>query len=212
MMIVKKDITSEKLHELIKDGYFRPGESISEREIAEMLGVSRTPVREAFRRLEKDGLIVYQPMKGVTIKSFTVPEMIDLYRVREYIEGLATRLFTEKKREQSLEELQRNINQAEYAASIGDVKEQTIINGHFHQTIVDGTENMYLINIYRPLITQISLIRSTSLSYQDRSIINIGEHKDILAAIKAGDADKAEELSRVHVRNSLQAALNKFNS
>ncbi|MBP1930942.1 GntR family transcriptional regulator [Ammoniphilus resinae] len=207
---IKKEFVFERLHEMIVNGYFRPGESLSEREIAERFGVSRTPVREAFRKMEKDGIVLYEPKKGVTIPSFSTEEIVKLYDVREYLEGLAARLLAEKKNEQAVSELRKNIEQAEKAAKENDGKWQAVINGHFHLMILEGSENPYLLHAYQGLRSKISLMRSTSLSFQDRLITNLQDHRQIYDAIAHGDASRAEEAARQHVRNSMKSTLSKL--
>ncbi|WP_096437377.1 GntR family transcriptional regulator [Alteribacter populi] len=207
---IKQSVVFDRLYDLITSGYFRLGENLSEREIANMLDVSRTPVREAFRRLEREGLVTYQPKKGVMIRSFTEEEIINLYRVREYMEKLTSRLLSEKQNITLIEKLKQNVRQAEIAAKDNDVKEQAIINAQFHLLMVEGTNNSYLINVYKPLTSQLSLFRSKSLSYKGRSLINIEEHNKICEAIERGDTDLAEEITGVHVQNSLKALLKSF--
>jgi len=207
---IKKDFVFERLHEMIVNGYFRPGESLSEREIADKFGVSRTPVREAFRKMEKDGIVLYEPKKGVTIPSFSTEEIVKLYHVREYLEGLAARLLAEKNNEQAVKELKKNIEQAEQAAEKNDGKWQAVINGHFHLMILEGAENPYLLHAYQGLRSRISLMRSTSLSFQDRLITNLQDHRQIYEAVASCNAEHAEEAARVHVRNSMKSTLAKI--
>jgi DNA-binding GntR family transcriptional regulator len=201
---MKNDLVFNKLREIIISGYFRPGESLSERELAEKLGVSRTPVRDAFRRLEKEGIVVYTPQKGVAIPSFSVEQLKHIYNVREHMEGLSARLITEKGDKQILRDMRENI---ELAAKAVDVKQQAIINGHFHQLMAEGTQNPYLINIFKTLGSTIGLIRSTSLSYEDRLKTNLKEHAQICDAIESGDVNLAEQVARSHIRSSMRSAL-----
>jgi DNA-binding GntR family transcriptional regulator len=204
---VKQNVIFQKLRQMIISGYFRPGESLSEREIADMLNVSRTPVREAFRRLENEGLVVYEPQKGVTISSFTREQVISLYRVREYLEGLAAWSLTENPDRRVLQKMRQKLENARDAARDGDVLRQAEINDEFHELMAKGSKNQYLINMLEPLRSQINFFRSTSLSYQGRPQINIIEHERICDAIASGDPHSAENEARIHVRNSLQAAL-----
>jgi DNA-binding GntR family transcriptional regulator len=203
-MQMKKDLVFNNLRETIISGYFRPGENLSEREIADLLGVSRTPVREAFQKLEKEGLVVYTPKKGVTVPSFSTQQLKHIYDVREQMEGLAARLLADKEDKSFLEEMRKNI---ELAAKETDVKKQAIINGHFHYLIAENTQNPYLISIFQNLHSKISLIRSTSLSYQDRIKTNLKEHLQICDAIESGNPELAELVARTHIRNSMKSAL-----
>lgn len=204
---VKQDIIFQKLRDMITKGYYRPGESLSEREIAELLDVSRTPVREAFRRLESEGLVVYEPKKGVTITSFTRDQVVSLYRVREYLEGLAAWTLTENPDQEVLGNMRKVLESARDAARNGDIMLQAAINDEFHEMMATGSRNQYLIGMLEPLRSQINFFRSTSLSYQGRSQINIIEHERICDVIAGGDPRMAENAARDHVRNSLAAAL-----
>jgi DNA-binding GntR family transcriptional regulator len=204
---MKKDLVFSNLREMIISGYFRPGENLSEREIAEKLGVSRTPVREAFQRLEQEGIVIYTPKKGVTVPSFNTEQLKHIYHVREHMEGLSARLLAEKKAIHVVKEMRENV---ELASKENDVKQQAMINGKFHQLMAEGTENPYLISIFQTLRSQIGLIRSTSLSYQDRLKTNLVEHLQICDAIESGDANHAEEIARRHIRNSMNSALSKL--
>lgn len=201
---MKKDLVFNNLRETILSGYFRPGENLSEREIADMLGVSRTPVREAFQQLEKEGLVIYTPKKGVTVPSFSSQQLKDLYSVREYMEGLSSRLLAEKPDKSFVEEMRENVR---LASKEDDVKKQAEINGHFHHLMADNTENLYLISIFQNLHSKISLIRSTSLSHQNRLKTNLKEHLQICDAIESGDPDLAEQVARAHIRSSMKSAL-----
>jgi DNA-binding GntR family transcriptional regulator len=204
---LKKDLVFNNLKEMIISGYFRPGENLSEREVAEILGVSRTPVREAFQRLDQEGIIIYTPKKGVTVPSFDTEQLKHIYHVREHMEGLSARLLAEKKAFNVVEEMRQNI---ELASKEVDVKQQAMINGRFHQLMAEGTENPYLINIFQTLRSQIGLIRSTSLSYSDRLKTNLVEHLQICDAIESGDANEAEKVARSHIINSMNSALSKM--
>jgi DNA-binding GntR family transcriptional regulator len=209
---IKQGKTFDKLRELITSGYFRPGENLSEREIAEMLKVSRTPVRDAFRKLETEGLVIYEPKRGVTIPSFSMKEIFDLYRVREYVEGLSARIITEIDNQEILKGLRENLHYAKAAAEHDDIRRHAKINDGFHELMALGTQNKYLMNIVKQQHSQTSLLRSRSLSYQGRSLVSIKEHTAICDAIESGNPDLAEEAARIHVKNSLKTVLAKLNN
>lgn len=201
---MKKDLVFNNLKDTIISGFFRPGESLSEREIAKTLGVSRTPVREAFQRLEKEGIVIYTPNKGVTIPTFSIKQLKDIYHVREHMEGLSARLLAENQDKNVLELMREKVKNA---AKEHNIKKQAVINGEFHQLMASSSENPYLINIFQTLQSKINLIRSTSLSYQDRLKTNNIEHIQICDAIESGNGDLAEQVARSHIRNSMKSAL-----
>ena len=201
---MKKDLVFNNLKDTIISGFFRPGESLSEREIAKKLGVSRTPVREAFQRLEKEGIVVYTPNKGVTIPTFSIKQLKDIYNVREHMEGLSARLLAENQNKYVLELMRENVK---IAAKENNIKQQAVINGEFHQLMASSSENPYLIHIFQTLQSKINLIRSTSLSYQDRLKTNNIEHIQICDAIESENGDLAEHVARSHIRNSMKSAI-----
>lgn len=205
---IKHNQVFNNLVTLITEGYFRLGEVLSERELAEQLGVSRTPVREALRQLEREGLVVYKPRKGVTITHFTVEQIEQLYRFRETLEGLAARLMAENndsRQEQKAMEIA--IKEAEEAASRLDIGKLSQVNSRFHAAMADGSGNTYLINALNTIRHHINLAMSTSLSRNARPSENIKEHKEILEAITNRDPDLAESAARTHIRNARSAAI-----
>lgn len=203
----KTSLVFKKLHELITSGYFRPGENLKEREVAEMLGVSRTPVREAFNKLELDGIVINKGRKGMMIPKFSYNEVKNLYTVREYIEGLAAKTVAENRNEKIINDLYSNIQQAKKAGNENNRQEQIAINGDFHKLIAEHTNNSYITNIFRSLQSSINLMRSTSLSVEGRLSSNVEEHLLIVKAIEIGDAELAEKQARTHIKNSLQHVL-----
>ncbi|WP_233786191.1 GntR family transcriptional regulator [Planococcus halotolerans] len=188
----------------------KPGQTLTERGLAEKLGVSRTPIREAIRRLEEQGLVTYVPHKGVKVITLSVAKVAQLYEVRELLEGLAVRNLSQLHTPEIIEELNDFIVKAEKEALENNVKELSLINSEFHLTLARLSQNVYLEIIMNMLQTQIGLMMSTSLSHSGRPLKNIEEHKMILEAIKSGDGDFAESIAKHHVRNARDNALKKI--
>ena len=178
--------------------------------MAESLGVSRTPIREAIRRLEEQGLVTYTPHKGVKVITLSVEKVAQLYEVREILEGLAARNLAQVHTPEIIEELNGYIVLAEKEALENNVRELSNINSQFHLALAKFSKNVYLEIIMNMLQTQIGLMMSTSLSYTGRPLKNIEEHKMILEAIKSGDGDFAESIAKHHVRNARDNALKKI--
>ncbi|MFX0560718.1 GntR family transcriptional regulator [Tepidibacillus infernus] len=191
----------------IKQKKYCSGKILSERELASELGISRTPIREAFQQLIKEGIVENEPHRGVKIATMSEDKVIQLYQVREVIEGLGARLMAEKQNNNILEKLSHLLDQAETAIENGDIHLLSEINSQFHYTIALGTENQYLITILQTLQNHISLMMSTSLSSLGRPLENIQEHWMIVHALEKGDARLAEEAMRHHIRNALASAI-----
>ncbi|MFZ5634383.1 MAG: GntR family transcriptional regulator [Bacillota bacterium] len=204
---IKHSQVFKDLLSLITEGHFRPGEILSERELAEKLNVSRTPIREALRKLEKEGIIVYTPRKGVTIANITVEQVKQLYIFRETLEGLAARLMAGNiNNVGELELMGEAIKEAEEAVTKNDIYKLSQINSRFHAAMAEGSGNVYLENALSTIRSHVSMVMSTSLSHTARPPENIKEHKAIYEAIACRDPDLAEAVARAHIRNALSAA------
>lgn len=204
---VKKNLVYDYLYNAIRSGDIKAGQTLTERDLAEKLGVSRTPIREAIRRLEEHGLVTHEPHKGVKIITLSLEKVKQLYEVRELLEGLAVRNLSKLHTPEIISELNRYIERAEKEATENNVIELSQINSQFHLTLARLSGNLYLETIMNMLQTHIGLMMSTSLSRSGRPLENIEEHKMIIAAIKSGDGDYAENIAKYHVRSSRENAL-----
>lgn len=191
------------LYDAIRNGKLHCGQILTERGLSEELGVSRTPVREAFRRLEKEGLIEYEPHKGVKIISFSMERIKQLYQVREVLEGLGARILAKSPDKNLILSLQSLLEKAEIAVANGEIARLSEINVKFHMSIASATGNVYLENIMQTLQSHISLGISTSLAQSGRPSQNLQEHWLILNAIKKQDPELAEVAAKSHIRNAL---------
>lgn len=207
---IKKRSVYNYLYKAIKSGEIKAGQTLTERGLAEKLGVSRTPIREALRKLEEIGLVKYEPHKGVKVITLSLEKVTNLYEVRELLEGLAARTLAKLADDEMIKELNGYIEKAENEAKANNVEELSQINTQFHQTLARLSKNDYLKDIMNMLQTHINLMMSTSLSYSGRPLENIEEHKMIIEAIKSGDAELAEATAKYHVRKSKENALKKI--
>jgi DNA-binding GntR family transcriptional regulator len=204
---VKGNSVYDYLSNAIRTGDITSGQTLTERGLAEKLGVSRTPVREAFRKLEEQGLVQYEPHKGVKVITLSLDRVVHLYDVRELLEGLAVRTLTELNDGEAIAELNSYIDRAEKEAAVNNISELSVINTEFHKALARLSKNSYLEDIMTMLQTHISLMMSTSLSNTGRPLENIEEHKMIIHAIKSKDADLAENIAKYHVRRAREHAL-----
>ena len=188
-----REIVYEQLKMQILTGTIVPGTRMMEVELADEMGVSRTPVREAIRKLEKEGLVTIEPRRGAYASSISVKDMVDTLEVREDLEGLAAAMAAERMTEEQTEELRR-INQG-YTEAIKNSDTEKIISfdEKFHRHIVACSGNKTLIKISEPV--QEMALRFRYLYYDDFSrYANMPvEHKQIIEAILSGNADAARE-------------------
>ncbi len=207
---IKKNSVYEYLYDAIRTGDIKPGQTLTERGLAEKIGVSRTPVREAIRKLEEQGIVTYEPHKGVRVIPFSIDKVLQLYEVRELLEGLAVRKLAQDHTPKILDELSELISTAEKEAVMNNVQELARINSAFHLKLARSSGNVYLEAIMNSLQTQIALMMSASLSTSGRPLKNIAEHQMLIDAIRSGDGDFAESIAKHHVRNARKHAMQKL--
>lgn len=207
---VKKNSVYDYLFNAIRSGDIKPGQTLTERGLAEKIGVSRTPVREAIRKLEEQGIVTHEPHKGVKVITLSEEKVAQLYDVRELLEGLAVRRLAERQTPQMIEELRGFIEKAEKEAVENNIRELAEINSEFHLALARLSGNVYLETIMNMLQTQISLMMSASLSTSGRPLQNIEEHKGLIDAIRSGDGEFAESIAKHHVRKAREHAMKKL--
>jgi len=204
---VKRDWVFEHLYNAIKKGDFYSGQTLTERELATRLGVSRTPIREAFRLLENLGLVESHPHKGIRVISIPQEQIKYLYQIREVLEGLGVKTLALSKNEEAIIHLRGLIEKAELAMQKEDIALLAKINTEFHLSIAYFSGNIYLKNTMQTLQSHMSLLMSTSLSHRGRPAENIREHRLILQAIENGDSELAEANAKSHVRNAFKIVM-----
>lgn len=195
-----REIVYEQLKMQILTGRITPGTRMMEVELADEMGVSRTPVREAIRKLEKEGLVVIEPRRGAYASDISVKDMVDTLEVREDLEGLAASIAAKKITEEEdadLEEITREYNDAIKA---GDMENIIHFDEMFHKRIVGLTGNKTLIQLSETV--QELALRFRYLYYDDFSRYeNMPvEHKNIIDAIRSGDSEKARIICDSHVK------------
>lgn len=200
-----REMVFESLREAIILGKLRPGERLMEIQLAEEMGVSRTPVREAIRKLELEGFVVMVPRKGAYVAGVSIKDIADVFEVRAALEGLAAGLAAERITEEEMEQLESAI-----LSISGEEDVLTVVKGDsmFHELIYKASRNHRLIQIITHLQEQINRFRLTSLSIPGRLRIAVGEHKKITEAICCRDVDLAQNLASEHMENAEQNLLN----
>jgi DNA-binding GntR family transcriptional regulator len=203
-----RELVFAAMREAIVKGELKPGERLMEVQLAEEMGVSRTPVREAIRKLELEGLVVMVPRKGAYVAGLTLKDAANVFEIRGSLEGLAAALAAERITEEEINDLDRVLEDIAKAGEKGDV--DTIIKKdmEFHQKLFSATRNERLAQIISNLKEQIDRFRIKSFTNPKRLKSVILEHKKILDAIKNGDAENAEKLARDHIYESEYNVMN----
>lgn len=202
-----REMVFESLREAIIQGRLKPGERLMEIQLAEEMGVSRTPVREAIRKLELEGFVVMVPRKGAYVAGISVKDIVDVFEVRAALEGLAAGLAAERITEEELEELERALVKT-YEVSSYDLEALVETDTKFHELIYRASRNERLAQIITNLADQIQRFRTTSLSQPGRTIHALEEHKQIVEAISERNVELAQTLAREHIENAEQSLLN----
>lgn len=205
-------IIYRQLEEMILAGKIKPGERINESQLATALQVSRAPIREACRQLEKHGMVEVLAKRGTFVRSIQSGEVEELYDIRAALEALAGERAAERITPNARKELKKHFAAMERFAKADSVVDYYEANADFHLFIIRISGNKSLSGLYDSLCKQVSLFRKTSLSLPGRLGISLGQHEKILAALLAGDGNKAGILLRHHVLDagrSLVAALAK---
>lgn len=193
----------------IINGHYQPGESLVESKLADELGVSRTPIREAIRLLELEGLVETIPNKGAIVLGISDKDVEDIYAIRKLIEGLAARWAAERINAVDKKELQKTIDLMEFYAQKGDLDELADLDNKFHQIIYEASGSKILNLTLSNLHQYVQLARLESLRVPNRLKQTLSEHHAILDSFLSGDLDRAEATLAEHVQN---AALNIKNS
>lgn len=195
------------LREAITSGRFKPGERLVEREICEMLEVSRPPVREALRKLEAEKLITTLPRRGPVVASISAKEASDLYAIRALMESYAVAEFARLANDAQVAQLGEAVQALHGSAAGGDRKSLLAAKARFYDVILSNCGNELVKEMLLGLLTRITLLRSASFSSPDRLPRSLAEIDKMYALIKKRDAVKAGEVARLHVANAQKAAM-----
>ena len=192
-----------RLEEEILCGIYKRGDTLTETAISKKVGVSRTPVRAALQRLGEEGLIELVPNKCAVVVGVTVDDLIDTYRIRMRLEGLATAMATSRLSEEDKERLEKAMEMSEYYMKRQDTEQLKELDTSFHSTIYAASGNRMLYKILTELHRNIRTYRKLSLTMPGRLEASIEEHRDILKAMLEGDSQKADELTSLHIERAM---------
>lgn len=217
-VIEKTGITlqvTKAIRQAIITGEYKPGQKLSEYTLSERYEISRTPVREALKHLNLEGLVEIVPRVGTYVSKPSYETLNELFTIKEVLEGLAARLLAENRDENIINQLEESCEDMKLAYKETDYKVFSEANDKFHQLIHLGSKNDQLSSFLKILINQVSYNRYVYLSIKrpGRFKDSLEEHKEVLEAIKKGNGERAETLMRKHVKTSekmLKAELHKL--
>ncbi len=210
---VKKEVTDKyslrgrvfhKIREDILNGRYKVKEELREVAIGEEMGVSRTPVREAFRQLELEGLIRIVPNKGAYVTGITVKDVKDIYMIRSLLEGLCAKWATENISKEQMEEMEENIFLSEFHAAKGHTEQMAELDNRFHEIMYEACNSKMLEHALKDYHQYVLRVRKKTLSTRTRSTESNAEHRKIMEAIRSGDGERAQQLANRHMINAYE--------
>lgn len=202
-------LVQKELERMILSGELASGAKLNEAALAEQLGVSRGPVREAFRSLEESGLVRQEKNCGVFVRQISLEEAGEIYEVRAALEELVGRKLAAAITAAQLKELRALLDKMDKAAAKNQLDAYSALNLAFHDLLLRQAGNQKLLSTYRRLVNELNLFRRNALAQAGTLPVSSREHRDIVERIAAGDADGAGALMREHVmasRNRMQRA------
>jgi len=192
------------IREKILSGEYKPNEELKENTLATNLGVSRTPVREALRQLEFEGLVKIIPNKGAFVLGISLKDIRDIYEMRSLLEGLCARKACEHATKELLDKLDENIDLSEFYCNKGDFEKVVSLDNEFHHLLYEASDSKLLKSHLTDFHHYLERIRKTTLTEKSRAFTSMVEHRAIIEAIKKGDANEAEKLANTHIINAMQ--------
>ena len=202
-----REVVCESLREAIRKGILKPGERIMEIQLAEELGVSRTPVREAIRQLELEGYVVMMPRRGTYVANMSIRDINEIFEIRTALESLSNGLAAEHITADELEHLQRLLVIIGNYIKEGNMDKIVETDIEFHDTMYHAARNGRLVGIISNLRDQLTRFRTLSMSYPGRLEATLDEHRTIVEAIAQGDRKAASKAAERHMENSEKTLL-----
>ncbi len=202
-----REVVCDALREAIRDGLLAPRERLMEIRLAEELGVSRTPIREAIRKLEQEGFVVMIPRRGAYVADISIKDISQVFEIRGALEELAAALAAERITENELEYLERMV--VEIRTHIENKNMEKIVEAdvNFHEVLYKASRNERLVEIINNLREQMLRFRSYSMNQPGRLNKTWEEHRLMVEAIAARDAEKARAIAGMHMENAEKVLL-----
>jgi len=200
----------DALLKAISDGTLKPGDRIRETDISELLRLSRTPVREALRRLESDGIVEHKPRIGAVVRKLSQSEIVELYEMRVVLERTAAEMAAKHASDAEIDTLD-DLN-ADIANSRNDPVAAAAINQEFHQALYRACRNRFLLDAAQVLNNSLILLGITTFTDEERIDIVVQQHQAVIDALRARDSDRAGIAAETHLQTSLRKRLKVINA
>ena len=192
------------IRENILSGKYAPEEELKEKTIGEELGVSRTPVREALRQLELEGLVTIIPNKGAYVVGISQKDIRDIYEIRSRLEGLCAKWAAENITKEQLDELEENIYLSDFHVAKGNSEQVLELDNRFHEILYSASGSKEIRHILVDFHHYLQRVRKVTLAENERAVKSNGEHRKIVEALKLHDAELAEKLANEHIMNTIR--------
>ncbi len=197
----------EQLESAILTGELKPRERLVEKDLAERLGMSRTPVREALRRLEERGLVRIHPHRGAVVSDISPTDVENIYAVRIHLEVLAAQLACERIRPQGIERVGELETAYKNQTGSGGIRSLMSANDRFHDAIYVAAENPCLLELIQQLRRQVHTVRFNAWAQPERIARSLAEHRQMLVALQSRDSATLTCLTHEHLRVSMETYL-----
>lgn len=198
------EVVFQKLREDILNGRYQHGDELRETAIGRELGVSRTPVREALRQLELEGLVRMVPNKGAYVNGISEKDVQDIYLIRARLEGLCARMAAERISQSTLEEMEETIMLTKFHEKSGHYDQVFKLDSRFHNLLYEACKSKILEHELKVFHQYVQQVRKNALQKGPRAEQSTKEHEAVLQAIKMHDSDEADRLATLHILNSIK--------
>ena len=195
----------QSIREDIFSGRYEQNTELKEAAIGAELGVSRTPVREALRQLELEGLVTIIPNRGAYVNMITAKDVQDIYVIRSMLEGLCARWATQSITDEQLDSMEETLCLSEYHTSKKNYEKLYELDSLFHEQLYEAGGSRILNHILSDFHDYVKMVRKATISTSSRSVTSTEEHRAIFEAIKEKDPDKAEALAKEHVKHTIES-------
>ena len=195
----------QSIREDILSGRYEQNPELKEAAIGAELGVSRTPVREALRQLELEGLVTIIPNRGAYVNMITAKDVQDIYVIRSMLEGLCARWATQSITAEQLDSMEETLCLSEYHTSKKNYEKLYELDSLFHEQLYEAGGSRILNHILSDFHDYVKMVRKATISTSSRSVTSTEEHRAIFEAIKEKDPDKAEALAKEHVKHTIES-------
>lgn len=202
-----RDMVFDVLMNAIMQGQLSPGERLLEVQLADEMGVSRTPVREAIRRLELEGFVVMVPRKGAYVAGLSVDDVESVYEIRTALETLAVRLAAQRMEAEDYRQLDELAEQMTATWQERNVDQWVALDARFHELLYTFSRNERLVQMMSNIMEQLSRYRIISLANVEVRQNSLAEHQKVIEALKRRDSEQAAAAAALHIENTKHSLL-----